>query len=121
VLAQQKPFRDWLTEILATGLGYYTWQFGKLKLGARINASAVEAFTIGNIVFQSPRLEPIEASFEHLVVDFADQNYQYQANTADYQEVTQEFVQAQWSSAGASSNGRLQNSAMIQQPGLVIA
>jgi hypothetical protein len=37
------------------------------------------------------------------------------------QAVTPEFVQAQWSSAGASSNGRLQNSAMIQQPGLVIS
>jgi hypothetical protein len=37
------------------------------------------------------------------------------------QVVTPEFVQAQWSSAGASSNGRLQNSAMMQQPGLVIA
>jgi len=37
------------------------------------------------------------------------------------QVVTPEFVQAQWSSARASSNGRLQNSAMIQQPGLVIA
>jgi len=35
--------------------------------------------------------------------------------------VTPEFVQAQWSSAGASSNGRLQNSAMIQQPGLVVS
>jgi hypothetical protein len=37
------------------------------------------------------------------------------------QVVTPEFVQAQWSSAGAASNGRLTNSAMIQQPGLVIA
>jgi len=37
------------------------------------------------------------------------------------QVVTPEFVQAQWSSAGASSNGRLQNSAMIQQPGLVVS
>lgn len=37
------------------------------------------------------------------------------------QVVTPEFVQAQWSSAGASSNGRLQNSAMMQQPGLVIS
>lgn len=37
------------------------------------------------------------------------------------QVVTPEFVQAQWSNAGAASNGRLQNSAMIQQPGLVIA
>jgi hypothetical protein len=37
------------------------------------------------------------------------------------QVVTPEFVQAQWSSAGASSNGRLQNSAMIQQPGLLVS
>jgi hypothetical protein len=37
------------------------------------------------------------------------------------QVVTPEFVQAQWSSAAAGSNGRLQNSAVIQQPGLVVA
>jgi hypothetical protein len=37
------------------------------------------------------------------------------------QVVTPEFVQAQWSNAAAGSNGRLQNSAVIQQPGLVIA
>ena len=36
------------------------------------------------------------------------------------QVVTPEFVQSQWSSAAVGSNGRLQNSAMIQQPGLVI-
>ena len=37
------------------------------------------------------------------------------------QVVTPEFVRSQWSSAAAGSNGRLQNSAAIQQPGLVIA
>ena len=88
VLAQQKPFRDWLTEILACGLGYFTWEFGKLKLGCRINASATDAFTLGNMLFQSLRLEPVEASFEHLIIDFADQAYQYQANTAEYQDKT---------------------------------
>ena len=36
------------------------------------------------------------------------------------QVVTPEFVQSQWSSAAAASNGRLQNSAIIQQPGLVV-
>jgi hypothetical protein len=86
VLAQQKPFRDWLVEILACGLGYFTWEFGKLKLGCRINASAVDTFTLGNMLFQSLRLEPIDASFEHLIIDFADQAYQYQANTAEYQD-----------------------------------
>src|SRR5579884_3783671 len=86
VLAQQKPFRDWLVEILACGLGFFTWEFGKLKVGCRINASAVDAFTLGNILFQSLRLEPLDAAFEHLIVDFADQAYQYQANTAEYQD-----------------------------------
>jgi hypothetical protein len=86
VLAQQKPFRDWLTEILACGLGYFTWEFGKLKLGCRINASAVSAFTVGNMLFQSLRMEPIEAAFEHITIDFADQQFQYQANTAEYQD-----------------------------------
>jgi hypothetical protein len=37
------------------------------------------------------------------------------------QVVTPQFVQAQWSSAAAGSNGRTQNSAMLQQPGLVIS
>jgi hypothetical protein len=37
------------------------------------------------------------------------------------QVVTPEFVQSQWSSAAASSNGRVANSAWMQQPGLVIA
>jgi hypothetical protein len=37
------------------------------------------------------------------------------------QVVTPQFVQAQWSSAAAGSNGRTQNAAMLQQPGLIIS
>ena len=37
------------------------------------------------------------------------------------QVVTPDFVQSRWTSAAAGSNGRLQNSALIQQPGLVIS
>ena len=84
VVSSQKPFRDWLTEVLNCCLGYYTWEFGKLKLGCRSNASAVDAYTLGNILFQSLRLTPIQAAFEHLVLSFADVAYQYQANTAEY-------------------------------------
>jgi hypothetical protein len=84
VLSSQKPFRDWLTEVLNCCLGFYTWEFGKLKLGCRINASAVDAYTIGNALFQSLKLSPIQAAFEHLVISFADVAYQYQANTAEY-------------------------------------
>ena len=35
-------------------LGYYTFSFGKLKIGIRENSATVEAFTVGNIVFNSP-------------------------------------------------------------------
>jgi hypothetical protein len=84
IISSQKPFRDWLTEVLNCCLGFYTWEFGKLKLGCRINASAVDAYTIANSLFQSLRLTPIQAGFEHLVLSFADVAYQYQANTAEY-------------------------------------
>src|SRR5208337_1574032 len=65
-------------------LGFYAWEFGQLKLGIRINASAVGAYTIANILFQSLRITPITAAFEHLVISYADVAYQYQANTAEY-------------------------------------
>lgn len=83
-ITAQKPFRDWLTEVLNCCLGYYTWEFGKLKLGCRVNASAVDAYSLGNILFQTLRLSPIEAAFEHLVISYADVAYQYQANTGEY-------------------------------------
>jgi len=84
IISSQKPFRDWLTEVLNCCLGFYTWEFGQLKLGCRINASAVDAYTLANSLFQSLRLTPIQAGFEHLVLSFADVAYQYQANTAEY-------------------------------------
>ncbi len=83
-ISSQKPFRDWLTEVLNCCLGFYTWEFGKLKLGCRINASSVDAYTLGNMLFQSLKLTPIQAAFEHLVISYADVAYQYQANTAEY-------------------------------------
>ena len=84
VVASQKPFKDWITEVLNCCLGFYTWEFGKFKLGCRVNAGAVDAYTIGNILYQTLRLNPIQAAFEHLVISYADVNYQYQANTAEY-------------------------------------
>jgi hypothetical protein len=84
VISTQKPFRDWLAEVLNCCLGFYTWEFGKLKLGCRINASAVDAYTQANMLFQSLRLTPIQAAFEKLVLSFADVAYAYQANTAEY-------------------------------------
>src|SRR6202142_4073850 len=84
IISAQKPFRDWLTEVLNCCLGFYTWEFGQLKLGCRINASAVDAYTLANSLYQTLRLTPIQAGFEHLVISFADVAYQYQANTGEY-------------------------------------
>jgi hypothetical protein len=83
-IGSQKPFRDWLSEVLNCCLGFYTWEFGKLKLGCRINASAVDAYTLGSILFQTLKLTPTVAAFEHLIISYADVAYQFQANTADY-------------------------------------
>ena len=57
IISSQKPFRDWLTEVLNCCLGFYTWEFGKLKLGCRINASAVDAYTAANISVSKPEAD----------------------------------------------------------------
>ena len=60
-LQEEKPLRDWLQEVLMNCLGYYTFSFGKLKIGVRENSSVVEAFTAGNIVFRSLQARAAEA------------------------------------------------------------
>ena len=79
----RKPTRDWLQAILNSASGYYVWSFGKLKVGCRENASAVSAFTSGNMLFNSLRLAPVIPKFEKLTVSFQDQEYQFQNNTID--------------------------------------
>jgi hypothetical protein len=81
VLQEEKPLRDWLQEVLMNCLGYYTFAFGKLKIGIRVNSSTVEAFTAGNILFQSLQLAPLKPSFNHLTANFADQDYQFVNNS----------------------------------------
>jgi hypothetical protein len=93
-----KPTRDWLQAILTNALGYFTWSCGKLKVGCRVNASALSAFTPGNMLFGSLQLEPFKPTFEKITAQFGDQEYQYQSNTVDY--VDQEY---------AGRNNRVQN------------
>jgi hypothetical protein len=80
-LNEEKPLRDWLQEVLMNCLGYYTFAFGKLKIGVRVNSSTVEAFSIGNIVFNSLQLAPLKPSFDHLTANFADQDYKFVNNS----------------------------------------
>jgi hypothetical protein len=81
VLQEEKPLRDWLQEVLMNCLGYYTFANGKLKLGVRVNASAAEAFTEGNILFRSLQLAPLKPSFNHLTANFADEDFEFVANS----------------------------------------
>jgi len=81
LIQEEKPLRDWLQEVLMNCLGYYTFAFGKLKVGVRVNSSAVEAFTQGNILFGSLQLAPLRPSFNHLTANFADEDYQFVANS----------------------------------------
>lgn len=80
VIQEEKPLRDWIQEVLMNCLGYYTFTFGKLKIGVRVNSSAVEAFTEGNILFQSLELAPAKPSFNHLTANFADEDYKFVGN-----------------------------------------
>ena len=81
VLQEEKPLRDWLQEVLMNCLGYYTFSNGKLKLGVRVNSSVVEAFTEGNILFRSLQLAPLRPSFNHLTANFADEDFEFVANS----------------------------------------
>jgi len=87
VLQDQKPLRDWLQEIMMGALGFFTFVFGKLKIGIRINSSTVEAFTEGSILFNSLRLKPVRPTFNHLTGSFADEEFDYVANTVSVYDI----------------------------------
>lgn len=83
VIQEEKPLRDWIDEVLVNCLGYYTFAFGKLKLGIRVNSSTVEAFTVGNVVADSLRLAPLQVGVNDLTGVFADEAYDYQTNSVN--------------------------------------
>ena len=87
LLAEQKSLRDWLQEILNNCLGYYSWSFGKLRFGVRSNSSAVEAFTDGNILWRSLRPQIARPEFNHLTANFADEQFEYVANSVELYEI----------------------------------
>jgi hypothetical protein len=80
----RKSLRDRLTEILNNCLGYYTFEFGKLKLGIRSSATPETNFAAGNMLFSSLKLTPLKPDFEKLTVEFADTEFLFAQNTVDY-------------------------------------
>ena len=83
-ISQFKPFRDWLTEILNCCLGNFSFEFGKLALRIRDSAVPLSAFTPANMLYQSLVLTPMEAEFEYYKLEFANVDYQYQMDMAEY-------------------------------------
>ena len=93
-----KPTRDWLRDILNNGLGYFTWSFGKLKVGCRNTATPITTFQPGNMLLGSLQMEPLRPGFEKLTVEFGDEEYLFAHNTVSYTD--QDY---------AARNGRVAN------------
>jgi len=81
IIQEEKPLRDWIEEILTNCLGYYTFAFGKLRIGIRNNSSTIEPFTVANILFNSLALRPLKPGFNHLTANFADAEFEFQNNS----------------------------------------
>jgi hypothetical protein len=80
ILAEQKSLCDWIEEILVNCLGYWSVAFGKFRPGIRCNSSVIEAFTVGNIIFNSLQLRPVSPRFNRLDANFADEEFAFAGN-----------------------------------------
>lgn len=87
LLAEQKPLRDWLQEVLNCCLGYYTFAFGKIRFGIRVNSSVRAAFSDGNTLWRSLSFAPLKPSFNHLTGTFADEEYGFAGNTVEVYDI----------------------------------
>lgn len=72
ILQDEKPLKDWLSEIMSGCLGGYTFEFGKFKTYIRENSGSVSSFTQGNIVADSLSLDPISYAFNQLTATFSN-------------------------------------------------
>lgn len=81
VLQDEKSLKDWIQEILNNCVGDFLFSNGKLKISIRSNSSVVEAFTIGNIIFQSLHLEPNRPNFNFISANFADVEFEMIGNS----------------------------------------
>lgn len=79
-----RPFRDQLTAILNCSVGWFCFEFGKLKMGIRYSAVPTDSFTIGSMLYQSLSITPVSAQFEYMRVNFANVELQFQDDFAEY-------------------------------------
>ena len=86
VLKDEKPLRNWLTEVLNTCLGYYLFSGGKFKVGLRSASGTRSAFTVGNIVADSLQMSPVKPAFNDLTVEFGNGNLGFIADAVPFTE-----------------------------------
>jgi hypothetical protein len=87
IIDQEQPLRDWLDQIMLNCNGYWFTAFGKIVVGIKTNASAVEAFTIGNMLWKSfadSPYAPESGSYNDLTATYNDRDYKFARNTARY-------------------------------------
>lgn len=80
-IAEEKPLKDWLQEILNNCLGYYTFVNGKVRFGLRTDTLSNNAFTSGNMITGSLEVQSVEAGFNHITVQFANAELNWQGDT----------------------------------------
>jgi len=85
-LQESKPFRDWMMEILNCALGWFCFEFGRLKMGIRYSAVPTDAFTVGGMLYQSLTIAPIAGGgrFDQLRLNFANVEFQFQEDYGEY-------------------------------------
>lgn len=84
VIEQRQPLRNWLQDTLNNCLGDFTFRFGKFRPFVRVNSSAVEAFTRGNVIWNSIDAVPAPPEFNHLIVHFANQDTEFSADYVEF-------------------------------------
>jgi len=71
-IADIRPLRDWMSDILENCLGVFWFNFGKLAIAIRENSSAVAAFGPGSILFKSLSANAPGTEFDRLTYTFSD-------------------------------------------------
>jgi len=87
-ITESKALRDQLTEVLTNCLGFWLNSFGKVRFGIRYNSSAAQAFTAGNMIYKSLRIEPARPSFNRFTSNFGDQEFGFIGNSVVAQDIT---------------------------------
>lgn len=80
-IGDEKPLKDWIQEILNNCVGYFTFASGKLRFGLRTDTLSTNAFTTGSIVAGSLQVQSHEPTFNHITVQFANSELNWQGDT----------------------------------------